>query len=478
MDLKVNIKNLGKLTEADIRISKFTVFAGANNTGKSFVSRALYSRLSCNLGDVDVLVLSHYAYGLRQSLDILKDEGFNDSDLPLLFQHLDRFDEIVSEIKNVGQYDKIPTFEKILPALFDTCKNVRSVCTGMLNKIGSHNVGQDDMHDAMHIGAEERHFDEFVFRKSLSSFENMTEDKMRRLFKEDLANVSKINFMQNFQVKSLSELTNDKENDLNMTIKSKSLMFKQKEYVQDYLNDENYANLHILENFITDKALFLGSPLFWQLKNPLESASNSSFFNFRQRLSGVPKYFYDMVDALRSEYIGDPISSEVLDRLTGKHGINGRVSVAATGEILYAENGGVTVPLGRAATGVANMGVLALLIEKNILDENTFLFIDEPEAHLHPVWQVEIADALFKLAEAGVNVVIATHSDNILKWLEVHVNKNPKAKEIIALNHFSKEGVESIDTDRFDTGLAEIKIELTDPFANLHWEGLRHDIAR
>ena len=44
--LKFDIKNFGKLTDAVIRISKFTVFAGPNNTGKSFACKALYSTLS------------------------------------------------------------------------------------------------------------------------------------------------------------------------------------------------------------------------------------------------------------------------------------------------------------------------------------------------------------------------------------------------------------------------------------------------
>ena len=59
--------------------------------------------------------------------------------------------------------------------------------------------------------------------------------------------------------------------------------------------------------------------------------------------------------------------------------------------------------------GIANLGILALLIERKVLDKGTFLFIDEPEAHLHPAWQVIMAETLFELAKGGVNVVIATH---------------------------------------------------------------------
>ncbi len=470
MDLKITIKNLGKLIDADIRINKFTVFAGANNTGKSFASIALYSRLSASMEDVDILGrLEDRTHLLRRVIDNLKvGEIEGDADWEHLFQAIDKFNKIVSEMKGVDQRGKIPAFEKNLHNFCETCQRIMVMGTILAGKI--------EAYYSKYNQKESEKNDYFAFKEYINSFKCLPKNSIRKIFTTDIEKMFEYNLLQNFQAKKLSELANDKGQGISVKIDAGSLMLKQEEYVKDYLNDEHYSSLNILDTFIADKVLYMGSPLFWQLKNPLESANYS--FSPRERLSGVPKYFYDMVNALRVEYVGAPISSEVLDRLTGEHGINGKVSVAATGDMLYAEKDSVTVPLMRAATGITDLGMLALLIEKNILDKNTFLFIDEPEAHLHPAWQVEMADTLFKLAEAGVHVVIATHSSEILKWLEVHVRKDPKAKEIIALNHFFDGSAKSIDIDRFDTGLAEIKIKLTDPFAKLHWEGLRHAAAR
>ena len=60
------------------------------------------------------------------------------------------------------------------------------------------------------------------------------------------------------------------------------------------------------------------------------------------------------------------------------------------------------------AMGIANLGILALLIERKVLDKGSFIFIDEPEAHLHPAWQVVMAEALFDLSRQGANVVLAS----------------------------------------------------------------------
>ncbi len=465
MDLKVTIKNLGKLTDAEIRISKFTVFAGVNDTGKSFASKALYSRLSSSLDDSHVLhILELYAHQLQRGVKGLKNEGFDDENFPLLLQHLDKFNEIISEIKGVDAYDKIPAFEKKISDIINTCKSVGGVSAAMMNKI--------EFHDLMCQGGKDkekgREFDFDIFKKSSKFFEIMTEDEIRKIFTSNIKNMFDRNLLRNFQAEALSDLKIDKGKKTSIEIDAKSLMFQQEEYVKDYLNNENYSNLGILHTFITNRALFLGSPLFWQLKSSLRSAGRYG----PMRLSGVPKYFFDMVDELDGAYIGEPIAPDVLERLTGENVINGKVSVASTGEMVYTANNGETLPLVQAATGIANLGVLALLIEKKILDKNTFLFIDEPEAHLHPAWQVEMVESLFKLAEAGVHVIIATHSAEILKWLEVHVKENPEAKEMIELNHFHKDGnVESNGRD-FDERLNTIQKELAMPYYSLFYRGL------
>ena len=40
--MKLSIKNVGKLKEADVEINGITVIAGENNTGKSTVSKTLF----------------------------------------------------------------------------------------------------------------------------------------------------------------------------------------------------------------------------------------------------------------------------------------------------------------------------------------------------------------------------------------------------------------------------------------------------
>lgn len=38
------------------------------------------------------------------------------------------------------------------------------------------------------------------------------------------------------------------------------------------------------------------------------------------------------------------------------------------------------------------------------------LIWDEPEIHLHPKWQVELAEVLIRLTKSGIPIVVSTHS--------------------------------------------------------------------
>jgi AAA15 family ATPase/GTPase len=55
-----------------------------------------------------------------------------------------------------------------------------------------------------------------------------------------------------------------------------------------------------------------------------------------------------------------------------------------------------------------------VLLLRNAIARGDMLIIDEPEAHLHPAAQTEMAKTLGRLVRAGVRVVVTTHSDWLL----------------------------------------------------------------
>ena len=126
-------------------------------------------------------------------------------------------------------------------------------------------------------------------------------------------------------------------------------------------------------------------------------------FNSRHRvqLSGVPGYIFNLISLLKKDYVGDIAFPEIYNKLTQTEIMGGQLTITDDGNILFYENDKL-FPLSITATGIANIGMLSLLIERKVLDKDSLLFVDEPEAHLHPAWQVFLAESLFELARQGV----------------------------------------------------------------------------
>ena len=72
------------------------------------------------------------------------------------------------------------------------------------------------------------------------------------------------------------------------------------------------------------------------------------------------------------------------------------------------------VPLMSASSSVSELAPISLFI-RHYLDAGDLFIVEEPEAHLHPGNQRNISDVLVQLVNAGVNVLITTHSDVILE---------------------------------------------------------------
>ena len=80
--------------------------------------------------------------------------------------------------------------------------------------------------------------------------------------------------------------------------------------------------------------------------------------------------------------------------------------------------------LSNLATGSKLFLILKILIEKNQLDKETLLILDEPESHLHPEWENIFAQIVVLLAkEVGVKILLTTHSSNFMLAIDAYTKK-------------------------------------------------------
>jgi ABC-type cobalamin/Fe3+-siderophores transport system ATPase subunit len=458
--IEVKIKNIGKLEDAEVSIGQFTIFAGPNNTGKSFASKLLYSLFNAmNANHVETylnnLFRPVYDY-IMMSMRLYKEE-LSDKAMfswqSSMQKGAEKLEALVKKasIKEFGSEGIV--LEDIIPDLISQMEQMEQIAAEIPQ--GSTKKRAE---------RRQRYLDRLT-NSLIEVKKELHQTKAKNFIVAGIGHELSQNLIQNFQVPNVSDLIRVEGTPSEVVVED----FGKFAFLDEGVGFEiDRSWIKQLQQY--SRVIYLESPVYWKLKTALEYTRDYSVhFGDRERLSGVPGYFYDLARALRFEYTGDLAFPDVYAKLTGKNVMGGKIAISETGNLSFHENGkNFSLPV--TAMGIANLGILALLIDRKVLDKGTFLFIDEPEAHLHPAWQVVMAESLFELSRQGVNVVIATHSADILQWLDVHVKKNPDDEQLIALNQFpvKKDKAE----EDFETKMGKIMHELTKPFSDLYIEGI------
>ena len=84
-----------------------------------------------------------------------------------------------------------------------------------------------------------------------------------------------------------------------------------------------------------------------------------------------------------------------------------------------------------------------VLFLRGIISRGDMLIIEEPEAHLHPSAQTQMARTLASLVRAGVKVIVTTHSDWLLMEI-ANLMREGELKEISELHEGDKAGSDAL----------------------------------
>jgi len=79
---------------------------------------------------------------------------------------------------------------------------------------------------------------------------------------------------------------------------------------------------------------------------------------------------------------------------------------------------GKPVSIKNTASGIKAFGLLQILLTNEVLSKHTMLILDEPENHLHPKWQLQLAQMLVAMAKSGIYVLVSSHSPYMIEALK------------------------------------------------------------
>ncbi len=134
-------------------------------------------------------------------------------------------------------------------------------------------------------------------------------------------------------------------------------------------------------------------------------------------LSGVVADFLDQLVKLdHRSHAADDLAKRIEQTI-----LSGLVQIKTSGMgyplFFYQPDGWKTaLPLTNASSMVSELAPVVLYL-RHVVQPGQTLIIEEPEAHLHPAMQVELTRQIAALVQAGIRVIITTHSEWVLEEL-------------------------------------------------------------
>lgn len=392
--LSFGVKNFQAIGEADIQLEGITVLAGDNSTGKSTLSKLLYLIIKTAL-EYDknewrrLMSFQHY---IIQRLIRLMDEYDIDSNKEFRQIWDDNFS---SDVADIGENTLL---------FKDLIKEIEILFTD---------------HESKNLNIDYRRFSlalSLAFsQKNRVQFETIDEIFLEI---ENQHDILKKSVNDNLSKRPLEALNSQIESDFK--VQPQAL----------FLNEENtpivdLKNDRLNNVFSIDKVFYNDTPISISL-NRREIGPRSSFNTFhwehlRQAIINSP-------DAMLSTEQKE-VNSIISKIIGGKATLEDKKFTKSFSYTRSSDN--QSFDLADSATGIMSFAIIQLLLSKGLLDANTLLILDEPEAHLHPQWIVEYARVMVLLnKKLGVKFMLASHSPDMISAIRYISEKEGNLEDV------------------------------------------------
>ena len=138
----------------------------------------------------------------------------------------------------------------------------------------------------------------------------------------------------------------------------------------------------------------------------------------QDQIFGFDDTYLDLVRALQiptrkgNNYGAFAKSRETLEQI-----LKGNIVYDEVRGLWYFKRGNVKFPIGLVSEGIKKLSIFHQLLANRYLMPESILFIDEPEASLHPKAVSRFMEMLAVLASSGMQIFLATHSYFVIKKL-------------------------------------------------------------
>ncbi len=420
--MKLSIRNLNIVRQADITVNGLAVIAGENGTGKSTIGKTLFATLkaiaaargnSSATRDNAIADLADPIFSRLFRLRLSDDGHKIESAFPASRS------TFISEISSLTSADDVDRyFAPVLEAVTDT--SLRHLLESDINALSSYIAMPADSGATI-----------------ASALDSMLRSEFLGNISSGSADGSKVSFSDTASDSSLSYTISHCE--ASITRHSAHPAFRDATYIESPLY------LHLLD--ILGKVS--GARIFGDPDSPASLLLPAHVADIVEKIE-LLRYTADM-RAPRS-----PQLSSTLSQIAGGEFFYD----SARHAIMFRQGDNDIVPL-NVASGVKSLGLLQILLDNKIVAPDRPLIWDEPENHLHPSWQIRLAQFLVILAAQGIPVIVSTHSPYFIQGIR-HFAVKLRAEQFVDFYLTEMDGTSSI-TQCVNDDLNRIFIKLAAP---------------
>ncbi len=364
--MRLKINNVGRIKWADVEMDGITVICGDNDTGKSTVGKLLY----CIYASLYSLPDSIYQERLSSLMSTYNTQRFH---RPL---DLAKAESIFRELLDDASPTKDTIMETVNNLLHDEDESFKEPVGTIVKRMERYLAVTD--------------------REIVTAF---LQRNIKREFGGKLANVN----------------VTPQKADVSLDMKEGSISFhtngeNQKVMLDHWLSLDKRL-IYIDDPFILDE---VGRPMYQRFSN---EHHRYALLNLIQR--AVETEAGNVVE----EIARDARLHEITETMRN---ISDGTLVFEDGELKYRHTGlKENLSLVSVSTGIKTFAILRVLLERGYIEENGVIVMDEPEVHLHPEWQIRLAEITVLLQKSlDLNIVITTHSVEFLTAIEFFSKKH------------------------------------------------------
>ena len=384
--MNITISNIGKISSANIEFRGITVIAGANDTGKSTIGKALFA-ITHGLYKIKDRALTEKTHRIINLLGtLLGSAGIKDNNITEHF-HAIAIEDAVSEFINKHGPYSIEDYERMLSDMGVIISPFKSHISNM--DISQKEVFATNFADVLNIS-----IDEIILQ--------IMEDVFATTFNEQITNIQlphDSGFIELQTETDIAKIGVSGNAVINVSLPNNEHTITKAIYINDpYIMDKARLNAYIQTNTISQNPTHQAY-LFYNLIISNTQSSVMDKILMERKLNAI------------FEKINQVCPGTIERKIT---------SIQYKNKLLNS-----SLDINNVSTGIKAFSILKTLIQKGCLHDGGILILDEPEVHLHPEWQLIYAEVLVLMQkQLNLRILINTHSPYFLEAIEVYTQKH------------------------------------------------------